>query len=98
MSKSQSQSSLDGSEAQPVAVFWMLSFGRPGAMQAGLGRAWPTVSESLPPGFGGEPGFGTRIDRLLVTEQTFGPSGMKVWNGMTIGTPGLTPTGPGGVH
>ena len=97
MSKSHSQSELAGSDAQPVAVFWMLSLGAPGAKQAGLGSACPTVAESLPAGFCGDPGLGTRIDRLFVTEQTAGPSGMNVWNGIATGTPGASPT-PGSVQ
>ena len=72
--KSHSQSVLDGSEAQPAAVFLMLSLGVPGgAAQAGLGTVWAADCESLPAGFCGDPGAGLRIEAVLVTEQTVGP-------------------------
>ncbi len=74
MVKSQSQSLLLGSDAQPVPVLVMLSFAASG-LQSGFGTVSEAEAESLPAGFCGEPGFGARIDALLLTEQTLGPPG-----------------------
>ena len=97
ISNLQSQSVLPGSEAQPLAVFWMLSFG-PAPPQAGLGMAWAVVAESLPAGFCTEPGLGLTMAMLLVAEQNEGPRAYLVQNGTMFGTPGGRKTGPSGVQ